>query len=70
MNVVAAGATDTPFISGAKQDLEQWADERVPAGRLARPQEVASVIAYLVMSAPNYLNCSRVVVDGGAEAMP
>ncbi len=70
VNVVAAGVTDTPFISGTKQDLEHWASERVPVGRLALAEEVASVIAYLVTSAPRYLNCSRVVVDGGAESMP
>jgi NAD(P)-dependent dehydrogenase (short-subunit alcohol dehydrogenase family) len=62
--------TDTPFIAGAKSDLEHWASQRVPARRLAQPREVASVIAYLAMGAPSYLNCSRVVVDGGAEAMP
>jgi NAD(P)-dependent dehydrogenase (short-subunit alcohol dehydrogenase family) len=70
VNVVAPGVTDTPFISGSKPDLERWASERVPVGRVALPQEVASVIAYLLISAPSYLNCSRVVVDGGAEAMP
>jgi NAD(P)-dependent dehydrogenase (short-subunit alcohol dehydrogenase family) len=70
VNVVAPGVTDTPFISGSKPDLERWASERVPVGRVALPLEVASVIAYLLISAPDYLNCSRVVVDGGAEAMP
>lgn len=70
VNVVSAGATDTPFIGGARADLERWAAERVPAGRLGGAQEVAAVIAYLLTEAPTYLNCSRVVVDGGAEAMP
>ena len=70
VNVVAAGITDTPFITGAKSELEDWASQHVPARRLAQPSEIASVVAYLAIDAPRYLSCSRVVVDGGGEAMP
>jgi len=70
VNVVVAGATDTPFISGVKEDLVGWASERVPLGRLGRADEVAAAISFLLVTAPVYLNCTRVVVDGGAEAMP
>jgi NAD(P)-dependent dehydrogenase (short-subunit alcohol dehydrogenase family) len=70
VNVVSAGVTDTAFIRANKPDLERWALERVPVGRIGGSQEIASVVAYLLVQAPTYLTCSRIVVDGGAEAMP
>lgn len=70
VNLVSAGVTDTAFIGTAKPELERWASKRVPVGRIGEPQEVASVVAYLLLQAPGYLTCSRIVVDGGAEAMP
>lgn len=70
VNVVCPGVTDTDFIKPSRAQLEEWARQRVPAGRMGEPSEVASVIAYLIMGAPSYLTCSRIVVDGGTEAMP
>jgi len=36
-----------------------------PAGRLGRPEEVAEVIAWLIMEAPPFLNGAYLPVDGG-----
>jgi citronellol/citronellal dehydrogenase len=51
---------------GAEQ-IEEW-ERGVPLGRLGRPEEVASVIAFLVSPAAGYVTGTTVVVDGGADA--
>jgi NAD(P)-dependent dehydrogenase (short-subunit alcohol dehydrogenase family) len=70
VNVVSAGVVDTPFLGAGRESVGQWAAERVPNGRLAEAKEVAAVIVYLLTEAPGYINCARIVVDGGTEAMP
>jgi 3-oxoacyl-[acyl-carrier protein] reductase len=69
VNVVSAGVIDTNFIAQAKEALADWAGARVPTARLGQTAEVASVVAYLAKDAPRYLTCSRVVIDGGSEAL-
>lgn len=49
------------------EQIEQW-ERGVPLGRLGRPEEVASVIAFLVSPAAGYVTGTTVVVDGGADA--
>ncbi len=38
---------------------------RTPMGRLATPQEVARVVAFLASDAASYMTASHVLVDGG-----
>jgi citronellol/citronellal dehydrogenase len=49
------------------EQIEEW-ERGVPLGRLGRPEEVASVIAFLVSPAAGYVTGTTVVVDGGADA--
>jgi NAD(P)-dependent dehydrogenase (short-subunit alcohol dehydrogenase family) len=38
-------------------------------GRVGQPDEIANVVEYLLLDAPDYLNGSTVFVDGGQTAM-
>jgi NAD(P)-dependent dehydrogenase (short-subunit alcohol dehydrogenase family) len=65
---VAPGGVDTDMLEGWNDDpadMRSWLDRFVPLGRLAAPQEIASVIAFLVSDDASYLTGQVLLVDGG-----
>jgi citronellol/citronellal dehydrogenase len=65
---VACGAIDT---EGFRSYGDAWIEEAsrtVPLGRLGRPEEVASVIAFLASAGGRYVTGTTLVVDGGVDA--
>jgi NAD(P)-dependent dehydrogenase (short-subunit alcohol dehydrogenase family) len=68
VNAIAPGYVETAMLRGMLERGEH--DERrllarVPLGRLARADEIASVIAFLASSESSYLTGQTIVVDGG-----
>jgi NAD(P)-dependent dehydrogenase (short-subunit alcohol dehydrogenase family) len=70
VNAVSPGVVDTAMIAPVRPAVAAWAEQRVPAGRIGRPEEVADLIRYLCVDAPAYLTGARIPIDGGAEAAP
>jgi citronellol/citronellal dehydrogenase len=65
---VAPGSILTEGLAGYGQAaVERWA-RSVPLGRLGRPEEVASLIAFLASAGGGYVTGTTIVVDGGADA--
>jgi NAD(P)-dependent dehydrogenase (short-subunit alcohol dehydrogenase family) len=65
---VAPGTILTEGLDGyGREAVERWA-RNVPLGRLGRPEEVASVIAFLASAGGAYVTGTTIVVDGGADA--
>jgi NAD(P)-dependent dehydrogenase (short-subunit alcohol dehydrogenase family) len=65
---VAPGGVDTDMLEGWNEDpadMRAWLDRFVPLGRLAAPEEIASVIAFLVSDDASYLTGQVLLVDGG-----
>lgn len=69
INSVHPGFVDTPLIASAKgTPAEEAILAATPMGRLARPEEVASVIVFLAGPGASYMTGSEVYVDGGWTA--
>jgi Tropinone reductase 1 len=67
VNAVAPWYTRTPLAAAmlGKPDYLKQVVERTPMGRIAEPEEIASVIAFLCMPAASYVTGQCVAVDGG-----
>ena len=66
VNAVAPGPTNTPIMQGIP---EQWIadmESAIPLGRMARPDEVASAIAYLMSEDASFVTGSVLVANGGS----
>ena len=65
-NAVAPGMVDTPRLATfASSELGRRVLGRVPAGRIAEPDEIAWTILFLLSPLASYVNGALLVVDGG-----
>ncbi len=64
---VGPGAVATPINTSTMQDPAQMKklDESIPLGRMAKPEEIASVVAFLAGDGAGYMTATTVFVDGG-----
>lgn len=71
VNAVAPGFVDSEMTREARNDsaLRAMLEARVPEGRLGRPEEIASVVAFLVGSEATYITGQVVLVDGGSSIL-
>ena len=67
VNAVSPWYTRTPLVKSLMENKEYF-DEVIgytPIGRIAEPEEVARVVAFLCMPASSYITGQNIVVDGG-----
>ena len=69
VNAVAPGPTRTPGTEAFESDLIEGLGRTTALGRLAEPEEVANVVAFVASPAASYVNGAIVTVGGGAQAI-
>ncbi len=64
---VGPGAVATPINVSTMKDpqLLQKLDSAIPLGRMAQPDEIAKVVAFLASNDASYMTATSVFVDGG-----
>lgn len=64
---VGPGAVATPINQVTMKDpaLMKKLDSAIPLGRMAKPEEIANVVAFLCSDAASYMTSTTVFVDGG-----
>ncbi len=64
---VGPGAVDTPINLSTTEDPAklQKLDSAIPLGRLAKPEEIGSVVAFLAGDGASYLTATTIFADGG-----
>ncbi len=55
-----------PMMS--KPEFAQWVKDRIPAGRVGQPEDVASAVVFAASSAASLITGTSLVVDGGWTA--
>jgi 3alpha(or 20beta)-hydroxysteroid dehydrogenase len=67
-NAVHPGYIETPILADANPAFLQASVELTPAGRPGTPDEVASVVAFLLSDRAAYVNGAEISIDGGYAA--
>jgi len=71
VNAVCPGPTDTRMMRAIEQTVEaQGGDpagfvDRIPIGRYGRPEEIAALVVWLLLDAPEFLTGAVLPIDGG-----
>ena len=65
VNCVAPGFIDTDMTRSLASEHQQSLIQHVPLGRLGRPEEVASAVAFLASSNAGYITGTTLHVNGG-----
>jgi 3-oxoacyl-(acyl-carrier-protein) reductase len=64
-NVVAPGFIETAMTDVLSEERKAEIRKSIPAGRMAQPEEVASVVTWLASDAAVYVTGAVIPVDGG-----
>lgn len=69
VNCVLPGTTDTSMIrtENVTEEMLEETAKALPMKRFARPEEIASVIVFLLSEASSYITGTEIVVDGGSS---
>ncbi|NMO03232.1 SDR family oxidoreductase [Gordonia sp. TBRC 11910] len=65
VNALCPGYTDTALMAQAKRLLGDALYTRIPAGRLAQPDDIAQMAIWLLSDRSGYASGGEFVVDGG-----
>ncbi|MFO1306163.1 MAG: 3-oxoacyl-ACP reductase FabG [Burkholderiales bacterium] len=64
-NAICPGFVETPILSSMPEKVVKMMEDRVPMGRLAKPEEIANTYAWLASDEASYINGAVIEVSGG-----
>src|SRR5438132_10351017 len=65
VNAVAPGFVTTDMTAGLSEDIKKTIHAKIPLGRTATPEEIASAVVFLASAEAGYITGQVVCVDGG-----
>jgi len=65
VNAVAPGFIATEMVKKMPENVLKAMEDKVPVGRLGKPEEIANVYAFLASDDAAYINGAVISVDGG-----
>ena len=65
VNTVSPGYVETDMVRAMKREILQSIVEQIPMGRLAQPEEIASLVSYLASEEAGYITGANVSINGG-----
>ena len=66
VNAVAPGFIETPILSTIPDKVIKMMEDKVPLGRLGKPEEIANTYAWLASDEASYVTGAVLEVSGGA----
>lgn len=64
-NAVCPGFVATPILKAMPEKVIQAMEDRVPMKRMAQPEEIASLYAFLASDEASYINGAAIEITGG-----
>ncbi len=65
VNSVSPGYVDTDMVKAIRKDVLDKLIAGIPIGRLAQPEEIASLVAFLTSEEAGYITGANIAINGG-----
>src|SRR5436190_12389462 len=69
VNTISPGYVETDLVMAIRAEVREQIVASIPMGRLAKPDEVAAVVAFLVSEEAGYITGANISVNGGMHMM-
>jgi len=69
VNTVSPGYVETDLVMAIRPEVREQIVASIPMGRLARPEEIAAVVAFLASEEAGYITGANISVNGGMHMM-
>ena len=69
VNTVSPGYVETDMVMAIKKEVRDQIVASIPMGRLAKPEEIAAVVAFLASEEAGYITGANISVNGGMHMM-
>ncbi|HZQ74251.1 MAG TPA: beta-ketoacyl-ACP reductase [Burkholderiales bacterium] len=69
VNTVSPGYVETDMVMAIRKEVRDQIVGSIPMGRLAKPREIAAVVAFLASEEAGYITGANISVNGGMHMM-